>query len=786
MKRHVVHVALMLTIVLALAAPVAAQTGPGLLRVGPVSDAAHIGGFPLWYQDKTGLVLEFCAPNAAELPNGWCLLLTGDTVAPETFPSPFSDEHFYYSIGADWDAAVVTGAFPVAAIKSILWEAAVEAAFAVGPPIPGDQTVFTRIRIRVNPEGDELPFGEWRFIHPYGEDVVIVDAGNAGRIFETEDIGILCERGKFDCAMNGRVGPFLLPSNTAGGAELAAVDGPNGKYIADPGRVGPITGSALGADRNKVRIEYRADGPGTTLTGAYETVNFSLMGRIYQGPMPGNVNVERATYGRNGSGQTLDVFATGFSTLQGRIPPATGTAVTPVLSYYDAMCSGTIVVDAQGVPTGDIAPPYGAPIGATKTAMVRAGTSYWGRSTPADIPANMKVCVEDTNARTSTGQQVTQYFPQPVSDRVDVTSVIYDPATQTLSVIAQSSDETVPPVLSLPQFALDLQSPATFNVASLAAPPSHVHVTSSALGQTQREVVVGAGAGTPSGPTGVADSFTVAEDSGATDLDVLANDQNAAGGTIAIVDAPQLGTATVNGSVVSYTPNANASGTDGFTYTVTTASGASQETVVTINITPVNDTPVAVDDSTQTVAGVALNIDVTANDTDVDGAADITSVNVLSQPAQGSAVANGKSVTFTPPASVAAATQFTFTYQAVDSAGATSNTATVTVTVNPGAAESITVTANEALFRTTKRRWVISGTDSIAGGQTLTFRYAPGSSGAGTVIGTTTVQADGSWLYDVVGVSGTSDPRTFDPDATAVEITSSLGATVVVPIRQRL
>ena len=44
-----------------------------------------------------------------------------------------------------------------------------------------------------------------------------------------------------------QVGPFLLPSDAPGGAELPPIAGPvPGKmYIADPARVGPVTGSSL-------------------------------------------------------------------------------------------------------------------------------------------------------------------------------------------------------------------------------------------------------------------------------------------------------------------------------------------------------------------------------------------------------------------------------------------------------------------------------------------------------------------------------------------------------------
>ncbi|MFL5413891.1 MAG: hypothetical protein ACJ79D_21200, partial [Myxococcales bacterium] len=70
-----------------------------LQRVGPVSNAPSIGGFPTWYQDKGGLALEFCDPmNQSEVAGGWCLLLPPDVpTVPETFPTPFFDEHFYFA-----------------------------------------------------------------------------------------------------------------------------------------------------------------------------------------------------------------------------------------------------------------------------------------------------------------------------------------------------------------------------------------------------------------------------------------------------------------------------------------------------------------------------------------------------------------------------------------------------------------------------------------------------------------------------------------------------------------
>jgi hypothetical protein len=121
----------------AIAAPSA--YAQGFMRVGPVA----FGGYPAWYQDKTGLGMEFCSPlNPSELEGGWCLLLAGDTVAPEVFPGQFFDEHFYWAASANANPAGPTRALLVLAL---------EGAFAVGPVISGDQIVFGRLRIIISP-----------------------------------------------------------------------------------------------------------------------------------------------------------------------------------------------------------------------------------------------------------------------------------------------------------------------------------------------------------------------------------------------------------------------------------------------------------------------------------------------------------------------------------------------------------------------------------------------------------------------------------------------------------
>ncbi|WP_139127167.1 tandem-95 repeat protein, partial [Vibrio parahaemolyticus] len=119
----------------------------------------------------------------------------------------------------------------------------------------------------------------------------------------------------------------------------------------------------------------------------------------------------------------------------------------------------------------------------------------------------------------------------------------------------------------------------------------------------------------------VADKATVVEDM-PTIIKVLGNDTFEGDDKVVSLDTnngPANGTVSVNpdGSV-TYTPNDNYHGTDSFTYIVTSG-GVSESTTVNVDVTPVNDAPVAKDDTTITGEDTPVTIDVLPNDSDVDG-----------------------------------------------------------------------------------------------------------------------------------------------------------------------
>ncbi|MCR9445031.1 tandem-95 repeat protein, partial [Vibrio alginolyticus] len=177
----------------------------------------------------------------------------------------------------------------------------------------------------------------------------------------------------------------------------------------------------------------------------------------------------------------------------------------------------------------------------------------------------------------------------------------------------------------------------------------------------------------------VADNATVVEDT-PTIINVLGNDTFEGDDKVVSLDTnngPANGTVSVNpdGSV-TYTPNDNYHGADSFTYIVTSG-GVSESTTVNVDVTPVNDAPVATNDNAVTDEDTPVTIDVLPNDTDVDG--DTLSIQSASVPSdQGTVeIVDGKLV-FTPAENFHGDAEITYTV----SDGALTDQATVNVTVN--------------------------------------------------------------------------------------------------------
>ena len=191
-------------------------------------------------------------------------------------------------------------------------------------------------------------------------------------------------------------------------------------------------------------------------------------------------------------------------------------------------------------------------------------------------------------------------------------------------------------------------------------------------------------------PVAVSDSFTVAEGETVTSLadnqsSVLANDTDVEGDvlTAVLVSDVTNGSLTLNSDgTFSYTHDGSETTTDSFTYKAHDGVADSNTVEVVITVTPVNDPPLANSDNATTYPGAAITLNLVANDTDVDGTIDASTLVIVSVASNGIVLNNGDgTVTYTPEAGFGGSDRFTYTVK--DDDGTTSNEAVVTVVVAP-------------------------------------------------------------------------------------------------------
>ncbi|UMM04548.1 tandem-95 repeat protein [Vibrio campbellii] len=175
------------------------------------------------------------------------------------------------------------------------------------------------------------------------------------------------------------------------------------------------------------------------------------------------------------------------------------------------------------------------------------------------------------------------------------------------------------------------------------------------------------------------DSAVTDEDTPVT-IDVLTNDTDVDGDTLTIVNASvpaDQGTVEIVDGKLVFTPAENFNGEATISYTV--SDGALEDSAeVSVTVNPINDAPVANDDSAVTDEDTPVTIDVLTNDTDVDG--DTLSIVNASVPAEQGMVeiVDGKLV-FTPADNFNG--EATISYTVSD--GVLEDSAEVSVTVNP-------------------------------------------------------------------------------------------------------
>jgi len=415
---------------------------------GPYTPAS--GGFANWYQDTHGRTLDLClskalssrVPSAPGAPSYMCSLLPTpgvfDDTQPIVFPSNFPDEAFWFT----GETTLVDAARGI----DLTYISAIEAAFAAEEPVEGDQVSFARIRIRV----DVPTAGTYVITHPYGVDVFNIDTPGRRAINMTRDIGIGTPK-TYDGALKGDIGPFLRSVNGPY-TETNPLTGAAEQFVGDPNLSEAVTGSPF--NTNFVRIE----GPnGLDL----RSTTFAVSGKLSTVVRPTPMIAQRSTYSRK-AGDSAPVAQQDVFVLA---PPAPGTAAvtssTPVLNMTEANSTGSWYAQSAVNPT---------------------------------LPTTLQVTADNHLAIASSTPTT---LPMALTDLVVIQSAQYSLSSGQLTVVASTSDETSPPLLTATSGsgaaigALGGDGAVkTLATGISPIPPAKVRVTSSNGGSDTEEVVI--------------------------------------------------------------------------------------------------------------------------------------------------------------------------------------------------------------------------------------------------------------------------------------------------------
>jgi VCBS repeat-containing protein len=263
------------------------------------------------------------------------------------------------------------------------------------------------------------------------------------------------------------------------------------------------------------------------------------------------------------------------------------------------------------------------------------------------------------------------------------------------------------------------------------------------------------------------DTYTVAE-GGTLNVPapgVLTNDSDPDGDpiTAVLVSGPAHASSFVlnaNGSF-NYVHDGSETTFDSFTYRASDGSATSNLATVNINVTPVNDVPVANNDTATVAEGGTINMaapGVLTNDTDPDGPSALTAI-LVSGPAHASSFTLNPNGSYVYVHDGSETTSDSFTYQASDGV-ATSNTATVSITITPvndaPVANNDTYTVAEGGTLNQSAPGVL-GNDTDVDSPTLTAVLVSGPSHASSF----TLNANGSFSYVHDGSETVSDSFTY-------------------------
>lgn len=374
------------------------------IRVGPV-DQTH--GFPLWYEDDTGLRLSLCTDEAAG-----CFFETPDPTLPVSFPDNFADEAFYWAAEAFM--------FGDGGRRRAILVMAREGAFDPEVVAHGNQVVFSRTRFFIDGI-PEMVGNTYEITYPYGTYTFTSTPGDAGPGVHGEGHSDTADVGRiplsFDLAL-AEFPTFLIPE----AMDREQLKNSPGAFMMDPIPASTrLEGSPTG--NNFFRIEGTDIGlayPGFRCADAtlgpdpvdtndcVETDMFSIMGEV---AWRFGAQIDQAIYGKVDQGTAeapdprtyIDVW---LNTIEGQ----------------------SLAVSVDGGPRQTYVP---TDIGGKYFVRLEEGVDF-------TLPAGQQKPAQIEVANSTDDPVFTQ--TAPVADRVVITRAEYDTDTGTMQIAATTTN----------------------------------------------------------------------------------------------------------------------------------------------------------------------------------------------------------------------------------------------------------------------------------------------------------------------------------------------------------
>ncbi|MEV7974382.1 Ig-like domain-containing protein [Cellulomonas sp. NPDC089187] len=483
-----------------------------------------------------------------------------------------------------------------------------------------------------------------------------------------------------------------------------------------------------------------------------------------------------------------DTFTYSVTDVAGQTDTATVTVIVvdPIALTDDEAVTGeatavTIDVLANDVATGGVI--TGVTQGSLGSVSIVDGKVVY---TPTGIGTDtFTYTVEDNAGTTATATVTVTVYAAPAATDDSTWTLVDTAVTVPVLVNDQNTDDSTVTISTGPTHGT-----ATVTDAGIVYTPASGWTGTDTVSYTLTD---------PAGQTSTAtvtivvvEAVTATVDTARTGMEtavaipVLDNDVVTNGGITGTTD-PVNGTIVVGADgVITYTPAADFSGTDTFTYTITDAAGQSATANVTVTVVA---RPTGEDASVRTGLDTAVSVDLVST-------GDALVLSVATDGAHGTATVSGGTVTYTPDAGYVGTDQVTLTW--TDSVG---QTVTVTLDVEVvdapvanddlaettmGVAVTVPVLDNDQgdAITVTAVSTPMFGTATVDDQGRITYTPAPEFSGKDTVVYTVTDSvgqtAEATFTIavyttprpaDLTGVTGLGMELVFDPvaDSPAVE-----------------